>query len=52
MISDLLMKDIEINAPDDKVAVLLSGGVDSLSCALAAHDAGKIVNFLSGNSLV
>ena len=37
MISNLLMKDIEINAPDDKVAVLLSGGVDSLSVAFAAQ---------------
>lgn len=44
MIKSLLINHINNNVPDNKVAVLLSGGVDSLSVALAAHDVGKKVH--------
>ena len=47
MIKGLLIDHIRDNAPDNEIAVLLSGGVDSISCALAAHDAGKIINTYS-----
>ena len=47
MIRNLLSDHIKNNAPDDELAVLLSGGVDSLSCAIAATDAGKTVNAYS-----
>tara|TARA_Y100000114_G_C11752964_1_gene325375 strand:+ start:1564 stop:2412 length:849 start_codon:yes stop_codon:yes gene_type:complete len=43
MIKKLLKKHIVKNAPDNEIAVLLSGGVDSQSVALAAHDVGKTV---------
>jgi len=38
-----LLIDAAAEAEDDDVAVLLSGGVDSLSCAFAAEEAGKDV---------
>ena len=41
LIKDLLIDHIKNNVPDSEVAVLLSGGVDSVSVALAAQDAGK-----------
>ena len=41
MIKDLLIDHIKNKVPDSEVAVLLSGGVDSISVALAAQDAGK-----------
>ena len=47
MIKEFLINHIRDNVMDNEIAVLLSGGVDSLSCALAAHDAGKIVNSYS-----
>ena len=43
MIKQLLENHISENVKDDIVAVLMSGGVDSLSVAFAAHDAGKRV---------
>ena len=36
MIDKLICEDISNNVPDNDVAVLLSGGVDSISVALAA----------------
>ena len=46
-------QDIKLNIPDERVAVLLSGGVDSLSVALAADDVGKQIEaysfYLKGN---
>ena len=47
MIKRLLENHIKKNIPDSEVAVLLSGGVDSLSVALAAHHAGKKVHTYS-----
>ena len=47
MIKKLLEDHIKNNVPDSEVAVLLSGGVDSLSVALAAHHAGKKVHAYS-----
>ena len=47
MIKNLLIDHIKNNVPDNEIAVLLSGGIDSLSCAIVAHDAGKIVNAYS-----
>jgi len=53
MIKKLLEDHIKNNVPDSKVAVLLSGGVDSLSVALAAEFAGKEITaysfYLKGN---
>ena len=53
MIRSLLQSHIKNNVPDSEVAVLLSGGVDSLSVALSAHDLGKKVIahsfYLKGN---
>jgi len=43
MIKNLLEEHITKNVKDDIVAVLMSGGVDSLSVAFAAHDVGKKV---------
>ena len=43
MIDTLLCNIIEKQIPTEKCAVLLSGGVDSLSVALAAHNVGKEV---------
>lgn len=47
MIRRLLTDHIKKNVPDTDVAVLLSGGVDSISVAMAAQDAGKIVHAYS-----
>ena len=47
MIKDLLIDHIKNNVPDSEVAVLLSGGVDSISVALAAHHVGKKVHAYS-----
>ena len=44
MIDSILEEFIKKNAPDDNVAVLLSGGVDSLSLAFAADRLGKKVH--------
>mgnify|MGYP001215593076 CR=1 FL=1 len=41
MIKTLLENHIEKNAPDNEIAVLLSGGVDSISVAFAAANLGK-----------
>ena len=43
MIAELLKTQIKNQIPTKKCAVLLSGGVDSLSVALAAHNVGKKV---------
>ena len=43
MIDTLLCNIVEEQIPDNDCAVLLSGGVDSLSVALAAHNVGKEV---------
>ncbi len=43
MIAELLETQIREQIPTKKCAVLLSGGVDSLSVALAAHNVGKEV---------
>ena len=47
MIKELLVDHIKNNVPDSEIAVLLSGGVDSLSCAIAAHHVGKTVHAYS-----
>ena len=49
MIKDLLINHIRDNVPDSRVAVLLSGGVDSISVGLAAQRAGKEVHAYSFN---
>ena len=40
MIDKLICEDISNNVPDNDVAVLLSGGVDSISVAFAAQSLG------------
>ena len=47
MIKDLLINHIRNNVPDSRVAVLLTGGVDSISVGLAAQRAGKEVHAYS-----
>lgn len=47
MIREILTDHITGKVPHDKVAVLLSGGVDSISVAIAAQDAGKTVHAYS-----
>ena len=47
MIKSLLVNHIKNNVPDSEVAVLLSGGVDSISVALASHRADKRVHAYS-----
>ena len=47
MIKSLLINHIRDNVPDNEVAVLLSGGVDSISVGLAAHHAGKKIHAYS-----
>jgi len=44
MIDKLIQQEIEEQTSDKEVAVLLSGGVDSLSVAFAAQRLGKTVN--------
>ena len=51
MIDTLLCNIIENQIPTKKCAVLLSGGVDSLSVALAAHNVGKEVIAYSFNRI-
>ena len=41
MIDKILTKEIEKTVPDKEIAVLLSGGVDSISVAFAAERLGK-----------
>jgi len=43
MVKKYLQNHIKDNTPDEEVAVLLSGGVDSISVALSAHSVGKKV---------
>ena len=47
MISNLLQNYVEVNAPDSKVALLLSGGVDSISVGFAAQRLGKKIHAYS-----
>ena len=47
MIDKLLVENIKQTVPDDNVAVLLSGGVDSISVALAAERLGKKITAYS-----
>ena len=47
MIKTLLENHIEKNAPDSEIAVLLSGGVDSISVAFAADNLGKKIHAYS-----
>ena len=47
MIDKLICEDISNNVLDDDVAVLLSGGVDSISVALAAKSLGKNIHAYS-----
>ena len=47
MIKKLLKNHIIKNVPDSEIAVLLSGGVDSVSVGLAAESAGKEVHAYS-----
>ena len=49
MIDKLLVENIKQTVPDDNVAVLLSGGVDSISVALAAERLGKKITSKSDN---
>ena len=44
MIDSLLYDEIQKNSQSDSVAVLMSGGVDSISCAFSAHRLGKRIN--------
>jgi len=44
MIRKLLEDHIKNNVPDNKTGILLSGGVDSISVGLAAHNVGKKVH--------
>ena len=43
-IDKIIEKVIDKEVPDKEIAVLLSGGVDSLSVACAAHRLGKKVS--------
>ena len=47
MIDKLICEDISNSVPDNDVAVLLSGGVDSISVALAADRIGKNIHTYS-----
>ena len=47
LIKSLLINHIKNNVPDSEVAILLSGGVDSVSVGLAAENAGKEVHAYS-----
>ena len=53
MIKKLLENHIKHNVPDESVALLLSGGVDSITAGLSAHNVGKQVHaysfFLDGD---
>ena len=56
MIDKIIEKVIDREVPDNEIAVLLSGGVDSLSVACAAHRLGKKVGtytfHLDGRSIL
>ena len=52
MIAKLLIDHIEQKAPDHEEAVLLSGGVDSISVAFAAHLAFKNITCYSFQYLI
>ena len=46
MVKKYLQNHIKDNTPDEEVAVLLSGGVDSISVALSAHGVGiKVIPY-------
>lgn len=47
MIKNILCEVVERRSKDNEVAVLLSGGVDSLSVAFAASDVGKKIHAYS-----
>ena len=47
MIKELLVDHIKNNVPDSEIAVLLSGGVDSVTVGLAAESADKEVHAYS-----
>ena len=47
MIKTLIIDHIKNNVPDNEVAILLSGGVDSLSCLFASADLGKSIHAYS-----
>ena len=47
MIKKLLENHIVNNTPDESVALLLSGGIDSITAGLAAHNVGKKVHAYS-----
>ena len=47
LIKELLVDHIKNNVPDSEIAVLLSGGVDSVTVGLAAESAGKEVHAYS-----
>ena len=47
LIKDLLIDHIKNNVPDSEIAVLLSGGVDSVTVGLAAESADKEVHAYS-----
>ena len=47
MIKDLLTDHIKNSVPDNEIAVLLSGGIDSVTVGLAAESAGKEVQAYS-----
>ena len=49
MIDKIIEKVIDREVPDNEIAVLLSGGVDSLSVACAAHRLGKKVSAYTFN---
>ena len=53
MIKKLLENHVKLNVPDESVALLLSGGVDSITAGLSAHNVGKQVHaysfFLDGD---
>ena len=46
-IKEIIKRVINTQSKNDEVAVLLSGGVDSLSVAFAAHELGKKVHAYS-----
>ena len=46
-IKQIIKRVVEAQSKEDEVAVLLSGGVDSLSVAFAAHELGKKVHAYS-----
>ena len=47
LLKKLLENHIENNVPDESVAILLSGGIDSITVGLASENAGKKVHAYS-----